>query len=215
MANGKPGRPKKEVVETANVVNTNDSKSTNGNTKVNDKPVEVIKKTQTAPKRKLKLDDNVSILVASNIFGELIYINHKTGDKYTWENMGDVQSLYVSDIRAMKSNQRKFLEENWIVLNGIADTSDEYEDVDITEVYEALQIANYYKNFLCPSNLNDVFNWSVEDIRNKVSKMPTSTKETIAIRANELIKEGIIDSIAKVKALEEVIGCELASEFDD
>ena len=197
MANGKPGRPKKtESVE--NTVNTDSKTGT------------VVKE-----KKKLKLDDNVSILVASNIFGELIYVNHKTGDKYTWENMGDVQSLYVSDIRAMKSNQRKFLEENWIVITGIADTSDEYENVDLTEIYEALQISNYYKEFLCPSNLNDVFNWSNDEIRNKVSKMPTSTKETIAIRANELIKAGIIDSISKVKVLEEVIGCELASENDE
>ncbi|WP_395546716.1 MULTISPECIES: hypothetical protein [unclassified Lacrimispora] len=201
MANGKPGRPKKVATENI-TVNTETEKGTHI-------------KPQTQEKKRLKLDDNVSLLVASNRFGELIYINHKTGDKYTWENMGDVQSLYVSDIRAMKSNQRKFLEDNWILINGIADTSDEYVDVDVTEIYEALQISNYYKDFLCPSNLNDVFNWSVDDIRNKVSKMPVSTKETIAIRANELIKAGIIDSIAKVKVLEEVIGCELASEYDD
>lgn len=202
MANGKPGRPR----ATKTVENTTVSNGTNTDVKVD---------TVVKDKKKLKLDDNVSILVASNIFGELIYVNHKTGDKYTWETMGDVQSLYVSDIRAMKSNQRKFLEENWIVITGIADTSDEYENVDLTEIYEALQISNYYKEFLCPSNLNDVFNWSVDEIRNKVSKMPTSTKETIAIRANELIKAGIIDSISKVKVLEEVIGCELASEDDD
>lgn len=202
MANGKPGRPR----ATKTVENTTVSNDTNTDVKVD---------TVVKDKKKLKLDDNVSILVASNIFGELIYVNHKTGDKYTWETMGDVQSLYVSDIRAMKSNQRKFLEENWIVITGIADTFDEYENVDLTEIYEALQISNYYKEFLCPSNLNDVFNWSIDEIRNKVSKMPTSTKETIAIRANELIKAGIIDSISKVKVLEEVIGCELASEDDD
>lgn len=205
MANGRPGRPKKVENEniTENVANKIENAENNS-----DRP-------QTSVVRKLKLDDNVSLLVSSNRFGELIYINHKTGDKYAWENMGDVQSLYVSDIRAMKSNQRKFLEDNWVFINGIADSSEEYENVDVTEIYEALQISNYYKDFLCPTNLNDVFNWSVADIRNKVSKMPVSTRETIAIRANELIRAGIIDSIAKVKVLEEVIGCELASENDD
>jgi hypothetical protein len=209
MANGRPGRPKKIGTE-----NTTDNIPENTETIV-EYTAKPTTESQVSARKKLKLDDNVSLLVSSNIFGELIYINHKTGDKYTWENMGDVQSLYVSDIRAMKSNQRKFLEQNWIVIDGIADTSDDYEGVDVTEIYEALQISNYYKNFLCPSNLNDVFNWSVDDIRNKVPKMPVSTRETIAIRANELIKAGIIDSIAKVKVLEEVIGCELASEDDD
>ena len=204
MTERKPGRPSKKVV-------TND---TNVNNLADDKLVKSTSSEDKKVKRKLKLDDNVSIYAASNVFGELIYINHKTGDKYSWENMGDVQSLYVSDIRAMKSNQRKFLEENWIVITGIADHADEYEDVDVDEIYEALQISNYYKDFICPSNLNDVFNWKPDEIRNKVSKMPVSTKETIAIRANELIRAGIIDSISKIKVLEEVIGCELASGED-
>lgn len=205
MAGRKPGRQSTKVAAEAT--------STDVLNETNDITTEEVLANKRA-KKKLKLDDNVSIYVASNVFGELIYINHKTGDKYSWENMGDVQSLYVSDIRAMKSNQRKFLEENWIVITGIADHSDDYDGVDVDDIYEALQISNYYKDFICPSNLNDVFNWKPDEIRNKVSKMPVSTKETIAIRANELIRAGIIDSISKIKVLEEVIGCELASGED-
>lgn len=166
-------------------------------------------------KKKLRLDDTVSILVSSNVFGLLTYVNHKTGDKYQWSKIGEVQSLYVSDIRAMKSNQQRFLEENWILIEGIADLDEEFEGVDIDDVYEALQISHYYKNRLCPKDIGEIFNWSASEIRAKVPKMTQTVKESLIVRANELIKAEILDSIAKVKALEEVLGCELASPDED
>ncbi|MDF2884226.1 MAG: hypothetical protein K0R54_4793 [Clostridiaceae bacterium] len=171
--------------------------------------------TKTTSKRKIRLDDSVGISVASNVFGLLTYINHKTGDKYQWDKIGDVQTLYVSDIRAMKSNQQKFLEENWILIEGIADLDEAYEDVELDDIYEALQISHYYNNRLCPKNIGDIFNWSVADIKAKVPKMNTTVKESLAIRANELIKSGVLDSISKLKAFEEVLGCELTAPDEE
>jgi hypothetical protein len=165
----------------------------------------------TKDKKKLKLDDSVSILVSSNVFGLLTYVNHKTGDKYQWSRMGEIQSLYVSDIRAMKSNQQRFLEENWILIEGIADIDEAYDDVELDDIYDALQISHYYNNRLCPKDIGEIFNWSASDIRAKVPKMNSSIKESLVVRGNELIKSGVLDSISKLKALEEVLGCELAA----
>lgn len=172
-------------------------------------------KVMPTTKKKLRLDDHVSILVSSNVFGLLTYVNHKSGDKYQWKNIGEVQSLYVSDIRAMKSNQQRFLEENWILIDGIADLDEEFEDVDLDDVYDALQISHYYKNRLCPKDIGEIFNWSASDIRAKVPKMTQTVKESLIVRANELIKSEVLDSISKVKALEEVLNCELASPDDE
>lgn len=170
---------------------------------------------KSTPKKKLRLDDGVSILVSSNVFGLLTYVNHKTGDKYQWSKIGEVQSLYVSDIRAMKSNQQRFLEENWILIEGIADLDEDFEDVKIDDIYDALQISHYYKNRLCPKDIGEIFNWSASDIKLKVPKMTQTVKESLIVRANELIKSGVLDSISKLKALEAVLNCELASPDDD
>lgn len=165
-------------------------------------------------KSKLKLDDDVVISVKSNVFGELIYINHKTGDETKWDKMGQTQPLTVGDLRAMKAKQLTFFKENWITIDGIEDADTKFEDIEVDEIYDALQISQYYKDYICPENLNVVFNWSVDEIKNKLPRMTKSVKESIAVRANELIKEGILDSIAKLKAFEEVLGCSLASPED-
>jgi hypothetical protein len=183
-------------------------------TKSEEKEEDVKPLIKNITKKKLKLDDDVVISVKSNVFGALIYVNHKTGDETIWENMGDTQPLSVSDLRAMKAKQLMFFKENWITIDGIEDADSDFDDVEVSEIYDALQISQYYKDYICPDNLNVVFNWTVDEIKNKLPRMTKSVKESIAIRANELIKEGILDSISKLKALEEVLGCELASAND-
>ena len=180
---------------------------------IDDKKEKVTSSTPT--KKKLKLDDDVLILVKSNVFGKLIYINHKTGDETQWENYGDVQSISVGDLRAMKAKQLDFFKENWILIVGVEDTSEEFDEVETKEIYDALQVYQYYKNTLCPDDINQVFNWSISDIKNKVPNMTNSVKSSIIIRANELIKSGVLDSIGKVKALEEILGCDLTTTNED
>jgi hypothetical protein len=193
--------------------NSTKTKTTN-NTTTKEKII-AKEEVKNVTKKRLKFDDNVLISIKSNVFGKLIYINHKTGDKTVWENFGDTQPLSVADLRAMKGTQLSFFKENWITIECIEDADSEFNEVEPEEIYDALQITQYYKDYLCPQDINMVFNWSVNDIKNKVPRMTKSVKESIAIRANELIKEGILDSISKLKALEEVLGCNLASPDDE
>ena len=180
------------------------------------KEVEQVTKPTKKPivKKRLKLADDVLITVKSNIFGNLIYINHKTGDETRWESFGEVQPLSVGDLRAMKAKQLAFFKENWITIDGIEEADEEYQDVETEDIYNALQITKYYSDYLCPDNINEIFNWSVTDIKKKVPRMTKSVQESVLIRANELIKDGILDSISKVKALEEALDCDLATHED-
>ena len=175
---------------------------------------EIIVKDVTPIKKKIKFSDDTLISVKSNVFGTLIYINHKTGDEVRWDNFGETQTLSVGDLRAMKAKQLAFYKENWIVFEGIEDSSEEYEDIDVQDIYDVLQVSQYYKDYLCPNDLNEVFNWTTTEMRNKIPRMTKSVREAIAIRANELITEGILDSMSKVKTLEEILNCQLASDND-
>ena len=201
------GRPAKNKVE--NIEN----KKPIENQKVKEIE-EIIVKDVTPMKKKIKFSDDTLISVKSNVFGTLIYINHKTGDEVRWDNFGETQTLSVGDLRAMKAKQLAFYKENWIVFEGIEDSSEEYEDIDVQDIYDVLQVSQYYKDYLCPNDLNEVFNWTTTEMRNKIPRMTKSVREAIAIRANELITEGILDSMSKVKTLEEILNCQLASDND-
>ena len=191
----RPGRPKKAVV--------NDNVKDTTNT-----TVETAKKT----KERLVMKDNDEVVVRSNVFGELIYINDRNGDQIIWENCGEEQVLSVRDIRDMKAKQHSFFKEGWISITDSPDV--DFEEYTMKEVYDALQIGRYYNDNLVSFNIDDIFVMSEDALRKKISTMSEGIKRSIVVRANEKIIDGSLDSLKKVKLLEEVLGCELTSPED-
>lgn len=171
-----------------------------------------VKKTAKVATKTVKLDDSVLVTVKSNCYGELIYINHKTGDKTVWDNFGDTQDVTMGDLRSMKGAQRAFYENNWIYIVSVADEG--YEDVTPESVYKTLGVTQYYKDILSLENVNSVFNWKPDDIKSKIPMMSSGLKTSIVVAANELIEQGVLESMSKVKALEEALGCKLKSIND-
>ena len=105
-------------------------------------------------------------------------------------------------------------DENWITILGIDSADDEYDDVTVEEIYDALMISQYYKSDI-PDDIGEIFNWSPDKIRETLPKLTSSMKTSVIIRANELIENGTLDSISRVKAIEESLNCVLASPKDN
>lgn len=171
---------------------------------VAEKPV--VKKAAPAT-RTVKLDDTTLIRVRSNTFGELIYINRRTGDKTVWSGHGDVQTLTMGDLRAMKGTQRAFFENQWIFLDGVDEAG--YEDVTPVELYKALMVTQYYQNIIDPKNFNEIFSWDAKRIKEAVAMMSDGAKMNLVVAANTAINDGALDSLKKIRTLEECLNCEL------
>lgn len=158
-------------------------------------------------KQALKLEDSMLINVKSNVFGELLYINKRTGDSTKWNDSGDVQTLSVADIRSMKGNQRAFFENQWVYLDSIEDPG--YEDVSSEDIYKALLLSQYYRNMVNPDNYTEIFNWDISRMKQAVMSMSSASKLNLTVAANTCIANGTLDSLKKIKALEECLGCTL------
>ena len=161
----------------------------------------------TSPKKSVKLDDSVLISVKSNTFGGLLYVNPRTGDKTEWNGCGDVQTLTMGDLRAMKGTQRAFFENQWIYIVGVDESG--YEDVTAEDIYKSLMVTQYYKNVLDPDNYAEIFSWEPHRIQEVVSMMSDGAKMNLVVAANTCIDDGTLDSLRKIQVLEECLGCEL------
>lgn len=166
-------------------------------------------KAATAAKKHtpVKLDDSVLISVKSNVYGGLVYINRRTGDQTTWDRCGDVQTLTMGDLRAMKGTQRAFFENQWIYIVGVEDA--EYEDVAPEDIYRSLMVTQYYKNILNPDNYAEIFTWSETRIRETIAGMSDGAKTNLIVAANTCIADGTLDSLRTIQLLEKCLGCEL------
>lgn len=155
-----------------------------------------------------RIEDHILIKVKSNVFGALVYRNQKSGEETKWSMCGEVQTMTMGDLRAMKANQISFFANQWIIILGVDDGSE--CNVKPADIYRALGITRYYENVVDPSNFESVCNWSVNEIEQNVSLLSEGAKMNLAIALNEFIKSGALDSVRKVKAFEKALGCSLA-----
>ena len=107
-------------------------------------PVSPAKEETAAPAKpgqpaKVRLDDSVLIRVKSNTYGQLIYVNKRTGDRTEWSRYGEEQSVTMGDLRAMKGTQLPFFSDQMIVVTGCDD--ERYPDLTPAEIYDALLVS--------------------------------------------------------------------------
>lgn len=192
---------------------TNENKAANSRSKAGAKKANSVMKgenTASSPPRAktvIRLEDHVMVNVKSLVFGELIYINHKTGDTTIWSEFGDVQQISMSDLRAMKQGQAGFYSENWILPISIYSAG--FDDITTEDILNDLIVSKYYKNIIDPDNFEQVCGWSTSQIESKVSLMTRSAKENLVVALNGYINNGVLDSTKKILAFEKALGCKL------
>lgn len=169
--------------------------------------VEVTEPTTSIKPKVWKFDDTVLIDVQSNVFGKLVYLNPRSGMEVKWEEFGDVQPMTMGDLRAMRSSQRQFFENNWVYVKSVAEP--DYEDAKPEDVYKALMVAQYYKDVIEPDNFNSIFRMDDKELERRVNMMSDGAKMNLVVACNEAIRRGKLDSIKKVRILEKALGCEL------
>lgn len=153
------------------------------------------------------IDDSAMINVRSNVFGELFYVDPVTKEEVSWPQCGVTQVLTMSALRHMKTGAIKFFVNNLVLITGFADeNADKYE---VADIYKSLGIQQYYKNYLDPTDYDDICSWSESTIRSKIALMTQGAKQQLIVALNTYIEKGVLDSLRAIKTFEEVLDCEL------
>ena len=155
----------------------------------------------------VKITDDTLINVKSNVFGKLIYVDQKTREETAWDMCGVVHPMTFGALRSMKASQSDFFKNQWIVITGFAEESP--DGATPADIYKALYITNYYKDFIDPTDYSDVCSWEPEEIEAKVALMSKDARANLTVALNTYIEKGLLDSLKAIKAFEEAIGCEL------
>ena len=161
--------------------------------------------TSAKKERKYKFDNDHNYIVRSNVYGQLIYVNHKNGDTTTWDDYNDIQVMSGQDIADMRGGQSIFFDSNWITIMGDEDD----ESATPEDIYKSLHMEKYYTQYVNTANFSEVLKWTDADIKNKISTMSINTKRALVVLLNELISNGRLDSIRKIRLFEECLDCEL------
>ena len=155
-----------------------------------DAPETVEVKVKAKEARKFK--DTDPIKCVSITAGELGMLGIKTGINYTWAGRGDDTDVEYQDlVAAIRQGKKQITLPCFIIKND--DFLAEFPQVE--EVYTAM---------LSYNDLQDILKLDAKNMKKVIEELPTGAKESIKNIASSQISKGQLDSVQKIKVLDEI-----------
>lgn len=127
--------------------------------------------------------------------GVLIYQDTRTGYTYTWQGYGEEIPIEMRELVNMKNTNRKFFTENWI-------------EMDIA-VLRDLRMDEFYKDYLSYDDIEKLLSKFSDDLVEKLRQASPVIRNSVGLRAMQLIDERKLTDINVIRNLEQALGCEL------
>lgn len=165
-------------------------------------PAKAAKKSVTTKKNDVtnakELDDKEEIEVIA-LIPNVSYYDKATGDRYEWENAGDVEYMTVEAIQRMRRNSRGYFEDMCVKPN------DE-------RVIKKFGMERYYEQH---DYLMDASNYTKDNITNVLDKFSSlrsnSLKSSIVNKIKDMISNGELSDAVVIRAIEKRLDIDLIS----
>ena len=130
-------------------------------------------------------------------YGELLLTGTKSKLLYSWANYGDTTEVEYQDLQALKSTRSSYLFKPRFVV----------EDEELVAQW-GKDFSDMYKNIV-DVDVEDLFKLPVSQFKSKLKKAPKGVQQAVKNIAGEKIMNGTLDSLTKIKAIDEVLGTDL------
>ena len=158
----------------------------------------VKQETKKAPvKTARKYEPDERIVCRSLTYGELLLTGAKTKLLYSWANYGDTTEVEYQDLMALKSTKSSYLYRPRFVV----------EDEELVEQW-GKDFVEMYKNII-DVDAEDMLKLPLAQLKAKLKKAPKGVQMAVKNIAGEKILNGSLDSLAKIKAIDEILGTDL------
>lgn len=176
---------------------TNTRKTNNARTTAASKKIEAV---ESKPVEEKKVSFNATDLIpcVSMTVGELIMVGIKSGNVYDFVDFGDVVEVEYRDLDSAVRTRSHYIFDPKIVVQNI-DFLKMHKNVD--EVYNGLY---------SPSDLVGLLDYPPDKLKAIVKALPIGTQEALKGIVMQRIQDGRLDSVNRVKALDEVFGTKMA-----
>ena len=93
-------------------------------------------------KEKIERDELIEVMSITN--GEVIYINPRTKEEYSWSEFGDIKDVPFAELIEIKSRYPKFLTQPWLYI---------LDDRAI----EHFGLTEFYKTIIKPEDIDEFY----------------------------------------------------------
>lgn len=144
-----------------------------------------------------KYDPDEQIICRSITYGELLIVGPKSKLLYSWSNYGDTTPVEYQDLQALRSIRSAHLLKPRIVVEDeelIAQWGKDFEDL-------------YSK--IVDVDVEKILDLPLGKFKTALKNAPKGVQQAVKNIAGEKILDGSLDSLAKIKAIDECLGTDL------
>ena len=164
---------------------------------VKEEKVEETKKKPIEKPKKKEFSQSDGILCKSVVHGLLYFEGAKTGMIYTWSDYADETEVEYRDlVAAVRTKDKAVYEPRFVVL-----------DEDFIKEYPALE--KFYSNQFTTRDIKAILDLPEAEMVEKIKELPKGAVESLKSIAAKQVSTGRLDSIRKIRALDELFGTDL------
>ena len=154
-----------------------------------------VKKPVAKTPRKYAPDDLIPC--RSVTYGELLLSAPKSKLMYVWANYNDVTEVEFQDLQALKSTRSNYMFRPRIVI----------EDEELVEQWSKDFKDMYSK--ITHVDVEEIFDLPLGKFKTALKNAPKGVQQAVKNIAGEKIMNGSLDSLAKIKAIDDILGTDL------
>ena len=158
---------------------------------------EVPVNTETSKKAVKKFNPDDMILCQSICVGQTFVKGFKSGTIYTFEALGAEEYIEYRDLVAAVRSKDSILFKPFIVV------------LDEDFINEQKTLKSFYENMYTPKDFEEFFRLNPNQMVEALNNMPVGIRETIKSMAVGKIQDGVFDSVARIKALDDYFGTKM------
>ena len=158
---------------------------------------EVPVNTETSKKAVKKFNSDDMILCQSICVGQTFVKGFKSGTIYTFEALGAEEYIEYRDLVAAVRSKDSILFKPFIVV------------LDEDFINEQKTLKSFYENMYTPEDFEEFFRLKPNQMVEALNNMPVGIRETIKSMAVGKIQDGVFDSVARIKALDDYFGTKM------
>ena len=157
--------------------------------------VEEVRKPVAKTPRKFAPDDMITC--RSVTYGELLLTGPKSRLLYRWSNYNDTTEVPFQDLQALRSTKSSYLYRPRFII----------EDEELVEQWSK-DLKPLYDNIV-DMDVEEIFRLPVGKFKAALKKAPKGVQQAVKNIAGDMIMNGSLDSLAKIKAIDEILGTDL------
>ena len=164
---------------------------------VNEVPNQTVEaEPKVEPKKPRQFNQNDLILCRSVTAGWL-GVSGKSGQYYTFYNLGDECEIEYQDLFALKSRRSRYLYDPLFII----------EDEELLENPRWADIKKFYDEKLYSmEDVDYILNLSPNKFKSTLETLPKGLAKTVQVEVAKRIEDGTFDSLKKINIIDEVFG---------